>query len=198
MARAASGIPLDVTTYREGWLRLRGWVCFSALAFWTGALLVLYELVCVGELACLLPVCASYVKRACSLQRGTASQRPLQAPASCWAACCSSSNSAPRARHSDCPPSPAPLGHHQRAGQGRPRHAARLPGDTARHHVRIHAEAPALHTLPCAARARGASHPAVPVLLASCRCYRYMCTRPAAPTPQVPAQALCQCGLLLP
>lgn len=50
MARAASGIPLDVTTYREGWLRLRGWVCFSALAFWTGALLVLYELVCVGDL----------------------------------------------------------------------------------------------------------------------------------------------------
>ena len=31
-------IPLNVRTYREGWLRLRGWACFSALALLTGAL----------------------------------------------------------------------------------------------------------------------------------------------------------------
>ncbi|GBF93573.1 hypothetical protein Rsub_06293 [Raphidocelis subcapitata] len=39
-----SYIPLNVSTYREGFLRLQGWTCVSALAFLTGALLVLYEL----------------------------------------------------------------------------------------------------------------------------------------------------------
>eukprot|EP00877_Chromochloris_zofingiensis_P005182 jgi/Chrzof1/14665/Cz09g11100.t1 len=37
-------IPLNVRTYREGWLKLQGWICVSLLAFLTGGLLVLYEL----------------------------------------------------------------------------------------------------------------------------------------------------------
>lgn len=36
-------IPLNVRTYREGWLKLQGWICVSLLAFLTGGLLVLYE-----------------------------------------------------------------------------------------------------------------------------------------------------------
>lgn len=36
-------IPLNVKTYREGFLRLQGWTCVSLLAFVSGALLVLYE-----------------------------------------------------------------------------------------------------------------------------------------------------------
>jgi hypothetical protein len=41
--RGAAAITLDVTTYREGFLRLQGWTCVSLLTFLTGALLVLYE-----------------------------------------------------------------------------------------------------------------------------------------------------------
>jgi hypothetical protein len=37
-------IPVNVTTYREGFRRLRGWTCVSCLSFLTGALLVAYEL----------------------------------------------------------------------------------------------------------------------------------------------------------
>jgi hypothetical protein len=40
-------IPLNVKTYREGFLRLQGWICVSALSFFTGALLVMYEVRCV-------------------------------------------------------------------------------------------------------------------------------------------------------
>ena len=36
-------IPLNVKTYREGFLRLQGWTSVSLLSFATGALLVLYE-----------------------------------------------------------------------------------------------------------------------------------------------------------
>jgi hypothetical protein len=43
MAGRRGRVPLDVKTHREGFLRLQGWTCVSALAFLTGALLVLYE-----------------------------------------------------------------------------------------------------------------------------------------------------------
>ena len=38
-----SYIPLNARTYREGFLRLRAWSVFSALALLAGALLALYE-----------------------------------------------------------------------------------------------------------------------------------------------------------
>ncbi|KAI8474168.1 MAG: hypothetical protein J3K34DRAFT_496058 [Monoraphidium minutum] len=41
-------IPLNVRTYGEGFRRLQGWACVSALAFLTGGLLVLYELVVIN------------------------------------------------------------------------------------------------------------------------------------------------------
>ncbi|KIZ03470.1 hypothetical protein MNEG_4490 [Monoraphidium neglectum] len=41
-------IPLNVKTYREGFLRLQGWICVSALSFFTGALLVMYELLLIN------------------------------------------------------------------------------------------------------------------------------------------------------
>lgn len=37
-------IPLgSVKTYREGFLRLQGWITFSALAFFTAGIVVMYE-----------------------------------------------------------------------------------------------------------------------------------------------------------
>lgn len=37
-------VPLgSVKTYREGFLRLQGWMIFSALAFFTAGILVMYE-----------------------------------------------------------------------------------------------------------------------------------------------------------
>jgi hypothetical protein len=41
-------IPLNVRTFKEGFLRLQGWTCVSLLAFLTGALLVLYEVRALG------------------------------------------------------------------------------------------------------------------------------------------------------
>jgi hypothetical protein len=37
-------VPLgSVKTYREGFLRLQGWMAFSALAFFTAGIVVMYE-----------------------------------------------------------------------------------------------------------------------------------------------------------
>jgi hypothetical protein len=36
-------VPLNVKTYREGFLRLQGWTVFCCIAFFTAGLLVNYE-----------------------------------------------------------------------------------------------------------------------------------------------------------
>eukprot|EP00879_Flechtneria_rotunda_P023539 GHRR01024902.1.p1 GENE.GHRR01024902.1~~GHRR01024902.1.p1 ORF type:complete len:440 (+),score=108.58 GHRR01024902.1:99-1418(+) len=41
-------IPLNVTTYGQGFLRLQGWITFFILAFLTAGLLVLYELIIIN------------------------------------------------------------------------------------------------------------------------------------------------------
>lgn len=45
-------VPLgSVKMYREGFLRLQGWMTFSALAFFTAGILVMYE-VCEAVFVC--------------------------------------------------------------------------------------------------------------------------------------------------
>jgi hypothetical protein len=44
MSGNVNHIPLgSVKTYREGFLRLQGWIAFSVLAFFTAGLVVMYE-----------------------------------------------------------------------------------------------------------------------------------------------------------
>lgn len=43
MADKQKYVPLNVKTYREGFLRLQGWTVFSCIAFFTAGLLVIYE-----------------------------------------------------------------------------------------------------------------------------------------------------------
>ncbi|WIA23663.1 hypothetical protein OEZ85_000364 [Tetradesmus obliquus] len=48
MADKRNYVPLNVKTYREGFLRLQGWTVFSCIAFFTAGLLVLYELLVIN------------------------------------------------------------------------------------------------------------------------------------------------------
>jgi hypothetical protein len=43
MADKRNNVPLNVKTYKEGFLRLQGWTVFSCIAFFTAGLLVMYE-----------------------------------------------------------------------------------------------------------------------------------------------------------
>jgi hypothetical protein len=44
MSSNSNHVPLgSVKTYREGFLRLQGWIAFSVLAFFTAGLVVMYE-----------------------------------------------------------------------------------------------------------------------------------------------------------
>ncbi|KAF6257202.1 hypothetical protein COO60DRAFT_1640125 [Scenedesmus sp. NREL 46B-D3] len=48
MADKQKYVPLNVKTYREGFLRLQGWTVFSCIAFFTAGLLVIYELLVIN------------------------------------------------------------------------------------------------------------------------------------------------------